>query len=136
MVEVSLNASPIRDAQGRVVAVSSLVHEITPRKQAQRVLERYRLLSEHARDIMLILRVSHGAVVESNAAALKAYGYTRAELATKTIKDLRAPETRENDSREFECASQGVLFETRPLTTYDPAEGITDASIGVSGPVQ
>ena len=119
-VEVSLNASPIRDAQGRVVAVSSLVHEITPRKQAQRVLERYRLLSEHARDIMLILRVSDGVVVESNAAALKAYGYTRAELATKTIMDLRAPETRDNVSRDFERAAHGVLFET----THVRADGV------------
>jgi PAS domain S-box-containing protein len=112
LVEVSLNASPIRDAQGRVIAVSSLVHEITPRKQAQRALERYKLLSEHARDIMLILRASDGAVVESNAAALKAYGYSRAELAQRTIIDLRAPETRDGVSRDFARASQGVLFET------------------------
>ena len=119
LVEVSLNASPIRDLQGQVVAVSSLVHEITPRKQAQRALERYRLLSEHARDIMLILRASDGAVVESNVAALKAYGYSRAELTGKTIADLRAPDMRDSVAQDFARAAGGVLFET----THRRADG-------------
>lgn len=111
-VDVAISASPVRDAAGRVVAVSALAHDIGPRLSAQRALERYRLLSEHARDILLVLRLSDGAIVETNKAAVIAYGYDRDALPRMKIADLRAPETLASVQDDLERVGEGTLFET------------------------
>jgi PAS domain S-box-containing protein len=84
--------------------------DITGRKEAEEVLSRYRLLSEKAMDIFLFIAID-GRIVEANAAALAAYGYTREELLTMTIFDLRGGET-EAKPQLAEAFTQGVHFET------------------------
>lgn len=79
-------------------------------------LNRYRLLAEHARDIILILDPT-GQIVEANQAAVHAYGYPHAELLTKSLRDLRAPETlAELDEQLTQAEAGGVLLETVHLT--------------------
>lgn len=112
LVDVALSASPIRDALGRVVAVSALTHDIGPRKAAQRALERYRLLAEHARDILFVIRLRDGVIVETNKAAVSAYGYTREELLSMKIAELRAPDTTGSLRADLERVGDGTLFET------------------------
>lgn len=77
---------------GLVESVVSYGEDVTELKDAERSVERYRALSEHARDIILFVRASDGRVLEANAAAEKAYGYPRRELLTLTVFDLRAPD--------------------------------------------
>ena len=112
LVHIALSASPVRDASGRVVAVSALAHDIGPRIAAQRALERYRLLAEHARDILLVLRLRDGAIVETNAAAVAAYGYEREELIGMNIANLRAAETVAALRDDLDRVGEGTLFET------------------------
>ena len=59
---------------GQLVAVYD---DATERKLAEETLSRYRILAAEARDIMLFVRASDGAIVEANAAAEAAYGYSR-----------------------------------------------------------
>ncbi|MDB5571887.1 MAG: chemotaxis protein [Hyphomicrobiales bacterium] len=116
LIEVSINASPIRDPDGRVIGVSSLAHEIGERKKGHRALERYRLLSEHARDTLFIIRVRDGEILECNAAAVSSYGYSRAELVGMKIGDLRAPEARARLEEDLQGVVAGAhLFETTHL---------------------
>jgi PAS domain S-box-containing protein len=112
LVHVAISASPVRDASGRVVAVSTLAHDIGPRIGAQRALERYRLLAEHARDILLVLRLRDGAIVETNKAAVAAYGYAREELLAMNIAGLRAPDTVAALRGDLDLVGEGTLFET------------------------
>ena len=112
LVDVAISASPVRDAAGRVVAVSALAHDIGPRISAQRALERYRLLAEHARDILFVLRLRDGAIMETNNAAVNAYGHDRDALLHMTIADLRAPETVAAAQDDLERVGEGGLFET------------------------
>ena len=112
LVDVAISASPVRDALGRVVAVSSIAHDTGPRLLAQRALERYRLLAEHARDILVVLRLRDGAIVETNNAAMIAYGYDREALLQMNIADLRAPETIEALHEDLGRVGEGALFET------------------------
>jgi PAS domain S-box-containing protein len=63
--------------------------DVTQRRREALLLEHYRLLSEHSRDLMLFIR-SDGRIVEANRAAVRAYGYTREELLGLSIDDLRA----------------------------------------------
>ena len=60
---------PLEDAEGRIVRVLGVAHDITERKQAELLLSRYQLLSTEARDIMLFVRAADGAIVDANAAA-------------------------------------------------------------------
>ncbi len=54
--------------------------DVSERRRADDLLPRYRLLFAEARDIMLFVRATDGRIVEANAAAEAAYGYTREEL--------------------------------------------------------
>ena len=64
--------------------------DITERKRAETVLHRYELLARHTRDIVLFIRRADGRIVEANAAAEAAYGYSREELLERTIFNLRS----------------------------------------------
>jgi PAS domain S-box-containing protein/putative nucleotidyltransferase with HDIG domain len=95
---------------GAVVAVYG---DVTERKQAEEELSKYRLLAAEARDIMLIVRAADGAIVEANAAAEAAYGYSREELLRLHIDSLRPAAQGPGIDRRLRAAgAAGVLFET------------------------
>lgn len=76
-------------------------------------LKRYELLSELARDIVLLLRRRDGRIIEANHAAVVAYGYDRETLLTMSIFELRAPGTLPDVATQMARAdAEGVLFET------------------------
>ena len=92
--------------------MTGIALNITKRKQAEKALERYQLLSEYSRDIVLYFH-SDGRILEANQAAVQTYGYDRSELLTLKIADLRAPATLSLMTEQFEQAIQGgILFET------------------------
>jgi len=77
-------------------------------------LRRYELLSANSRDIILHIQHDNGRILEANAAAVAAYGYSREELLSLTIQDLRAPGTIAQTADQMaEAQHQGALFETR-----------------------
>ena len=62
---------------------------------------------------MLCIRREDGRILEANAAAEEAYGYSRDELLALTIFDLRVPGTRTYAERQMATAARrSVLFET------------------------
>src|SRR5436309_11191308 len=79
-----------------------------------RVLDRYRLLSQHARDIVLFVRPADGRIVEANSAAVAAYGYAHDELLRRSIAELRDPATVPAVGDQMvEADGRGITFETR-----------------------
>jgi PAS domain S-box-containing protein len=105
--------TPTRDSSGRLVSMLSQVLDVTASNRLMRELSRYELLSENIRDIVLYIRRDSGRIVEANAAAASAYGYTRQELAELSVQDLRAPDTAEYAATQMEIAdSHSLLFET------------------------
>jgi PAS domain S-box-containing protein len=88
------------------------VLDVTERKWAERELERYRLLAQHASDIVLFIRPA-GRIVEANAAAVAAYGYDHPTLTGLNILDLRDPATAGMVPQQmFEADEAGIAFET------------------------
>jgi len=103
----------IRDSAGRLLSVLSQVLDVTDRERLEDQLRRYELLSENTRDIVLYMKRDGGRILEANAAAARAYGYSREELTHLTIHDLRAEETRSTADAQMDAAvSQSILFET------------------------
>lgn len=86
--------------------------DITTHKEAEAVLARYRLLSEHARDILLFVG-RDGRIIEANRAAVEAYGYAYDELLTRHVRELRAPQFADEVEAQLQQAfERGLLFET------------------------
>lgn len=106
------NSILLHDADRRVIGISCIGEDISERKKSEDVLKRYQLMSEHAWDLMLFLS-REGRVLEANDAALKAYGYSREEILTKTLYDLRTSEEAATiNAKLSEAENQSILYET------------------------
>src|SRR5215207_1875389 len=85
-----------------------------PPSDSARALDRYRLLSQQARDIVLFVRPPDGRIVEANDAAVAAYGYARDEFLRLSVVDLRDPTTvSEIGDQMAQAGDGGLTFETR-----------------------
>ncbi len=100
------------DPSATAAAVVVISRDISDRQQAAESLQRYRLLSEHSRDIVLYLHAT-GQIIEANQAALQTYGYDRTELLALPIAALRAPQTQALLAGQIErTGERGILFES------------------------
>ena len=107
---------PWFDAAGNIGGIVIFSEDITDIKNAEDILRRYELLAGHSRDIILFVRREDGRILEANAAAVNGYGYEHEKLVQLTVKDLRAPDSRElTDAQMAESDLQGILFETTHL---------------------
>ena len=80
--------------------------------RAENERRRYELLATDSRDILLFMD-REGRILQANAAAEQAYGYSQAELRELTIADLRAPDTHDAMAAQMAKADEhGILFET------------------------
>ncbi len=106
-----LDLTPIKTGNGAFTL--AIFHDITARKQAEEALERYRFLVKHSRDIIFFLERETGRILEANAAAERAYGYSRGELLKLNIRDLRVPAEHDLVAAQMaEADKNGILFET------------------------
>lgn len=106
------DVATLGDLACSVMSEITLRRDVASRRNAERLLDRYRLLSEHARDIVLFVR-SDGRIVEANDAAVAAYGYDREALLGMSILELRAPDTVPLvPAQMMQADVQGVTFET------------------------
>lgn len=85
--------------------------DVTDSKRIQEGLERYRMLSKQARDIILFIKPD-GTIIEANKAAVTTYGYTYEELLEKKIYDLRSDDFKVTNLQMKNAAADGILFET------------------------
>ena len=87
--------------------------DVSARRRSEELLRRYRLLFAEASDIMLFVRAADGRIVEANAAADAAYGYSREELTRLDVGALRVVDDRAAvDAQLSAAAAGGILFET------------------------
>jgi PAS domain S-box-containing protein len=103
---------PFTDIDGSLLLLKMGV-DITDHKQAEEKIRRYALMATHSRDIILFIRRNDGRIMEANTAAVNAYGYSREELLTLTIQDLREPSTVGVIADQMaEADAHDILFET------------------------
>jgi PAS domain S-box-containing protein len=76
------------------------------------IKEHYEKLVKHANDIILFMDYE-GRIIDVNEKAVEAYGYTREELLSKTISDLRAPEVTDKIKKLLETSgNDGLVYES------------------------
>jgi two-component system, sensor histidine kinase len=86
------------------------IDDITDRKLAEDTLNKYKIFSENARDIILFIDMN-GMIIEANQSAIKAYGYTYKELLSHSIFDIRR-ESYNTKIQMEEANRNGIFFET------------------------
>jgi two-component system cell cycle sensor histidine kinase/response regulator CckA len=93
LIDVSITASPIRDAEGRVVGASKVARDITERKRVDAALRssegRYRALFDYAPDGILIAD-AQSRYLDANPSMCQMLGYTRDELVGLSAADIVA----------------------------------------------
>jgi PAS domain S-box-containing protein len=110
------SSAPMRDNAGVITGAVAIIRDITEQKQAEEGLRRFELLSANSKDIVLFTHRASGRILEANAAAVKAYGYSRSELLGITIQKLRARNTRILSEDEIgQPGAIGALFESTHL---------------------
>ncbi|WP_089281628.1 PAS domain-containing hybrid sensor histidine kinase/response regulator [Anaerovirgula multivorans] len=102
--------APYYDLEGKFDGYIGSIYDITKSKEAKENLQRYQLLSENARDIILFIDMD-GRIVEANKAAVKAYGYSYEELLTLKIFDIRGG-IEYTKGQTKQVVEKGIFFET------------------------
>lgn len=90
-VDVSITASPIRDATGNIVGASRLVRDITARKQAEQEIANNSIRLKVMIDSTLdgLITIDSQAVIQSlNASAERMFGFTREEAVGRSLEIL------------------------------------------------
>jgi PAS domain S-box-containing protein len=83
-VELSINASPIKDESGALIGVSKIARDITSRKRNEALLRE----TVEASPTGLIMSNSSGHIVLVNVEAEKLFGYERRELLGASVESL------------------------------------------------
>lgn len=92
----------------------------------------YRDLWQTARDAAILVDPSTGRIIEANAATELLYDLSRDELLSRTIGDLRAPDSRVMIASQMrEALEHGLLFETDHITAGGVLSHVEVSSRGV-----
>ncbi|MDP9285905.1 MAG: PAS domain S-box protein, partial [Actinomycetota bacterium] len=113
LIDISISAAPIRNAQGEVLGVLSLMMDVTGRKRSERALA----ASEGRKDAVLraaldcvVIVDNGGLVVEVNPATEETFGWTRADAVGKPFLGLAvAPEHRADLASVLETGTGPLL---------------------------
>ncbi|HEY8560989.1 MAG TPA: PAS domain S-box protein [Pyrinomonadaceae bacterium] len=130
---IGLLSAELLEIRGEPCALT-VIQDITERKKAEVISDRYRLLSMRARDVILFFRPD-GKIVDANRVAVETYGYDHAALLGMRVHELRAPETLELIDEQLASANKGgAQFETvhrrRDGSTFPVEVSSVGADIG------
>ncbi len=90
-----------------------LSYDITQRKKERIELEKYKILSDFARDIILFFETKTGRLIDVNSSALNHYGYSKEEMLKLNLKDIRhSPDMGPSIKEIRENVGKSFLFET------------------------
>jgi diguanylate cyclase (GGDEF)-like protein/PAS domain S-box-containing protein len=113
-VDVSTFSAPLRDQAGDIIGTMAVLEDVSEKRQAERELNRYRLLADNTHEICLFVHPADGRILDANRAAVKAYGYRYDQLCHRTMWDLLGTGSNTAGLLQMEQAmDSGITFETR-----------------------
>ncbi len=121
LIDVSVTASPIKDATGKVVGVSKVARDITERKRAEEHIAEQAAFLDKARDAILV-RDLEGRILFWNSGAERIYGWMRQEAIGRNIGDLLYTDPRKFEEVNGRAISQGEWHGELQHITKDKGE--------------
>ena len=119
---VSASGTPVFDDKGQFLGYRGVGRDITERKQAEVDIreseQRFRTLFEKANDAIFVEN-ERDEIVEVNERACALLGYSRQELLTMKVSDLRAPEMR---GQVMHRSGHRVLVEVTNTPIFDQGQ--------------
>ena len=87
-----VSGAPVRDGDGAIIGSVCVVRDVTDSKRAEQALreseERFRVMFEGHRAVMLLIEPDSGYILDANAAAVRFYGYSRERLRAMHIEQI------------------------------------------------
>lgn len=112
MAHAEINLTIMEDAAEQFKGTIVFLTDVTDAKNDREELNNYRKLFMRARDIILFIRLD-GQILDVNEAAVEAYGFTRQELLSCTIDDLRLPGSQASHHRQMlQAYEEGLEVQT------------------------
>jgi PAS domain S-box-containing protein len=106
VTDVLLTVLPIKNAQGSVVGVSRIAHDITRRKDAERSVQRLAAIVESSDDA-IASKDLNGIINTWNAAAERLFGYTAEEVIGKPVTILIPADRQDEEPKILERLRRG-----------------------------
>ena len=130
-VEVSVTDSPIRDADGRVVAIARVARDITERKAAEAESARLAAIVESSADAIISLNTD-GVIETWNKGAEQLYGYTPAEAVGQPAPTLLS----HDPGKRAQLLARGASDVLRDVEVTDVAKDGSSVEVsGTSSPI-
>jgi len=88
LIDVSITASPIKNAQGETTGVSKVARDITARKAAEAELKLFRSLVDHSSDTFEVIEPKTGRFLDVNLHGPLELGCTREEYLARRVGEI------------------------------------------------
>ncbi|WP_316227916.1 MULTISPECIES: PAS domain S-box protein [unclassified Bradyrhizobium] len=143
-IEVAITLSPIREATGEIIGISSIIRDISRAKQAERGAAMLAAIVASSSD-GVVSKTLEGVVTSWNKSAERIFGYPEAEMLNQSIRRIIPPERQAEEDRILATIVAGEVidsFETVRLrkdgspievsVTVSPVRDPTGRIIGAS----
>ena len=106
LIHVSVNISPLRDANGAIVGASKIARDITERIQLDVAARQLEMIVQSSDDA-IVGKTLNGVVTSWNAGAERIFGYTASEMVGQHIEKLIPTDRKEEESLILERLRKG-----------------------------
>jgi PAS domain S-box-containing protein len=128
LVPVSVTISPVRDADGRVVAASKIVRDLSATSELE---GRFQAIIESSDDA-IVSKDLNGIVQSWNPAAERIFGYTAAEMIGRPIEVIFPPDRKDEEPKILERLRRGERVDHFETVRRRKDGTLIDVSVTIS----
>ena len=130
-IEVSVTLSPIRDAFGAVIGVSSIIRDIGEKKQAERAAAMLAAIVTSTSD-GVVSKTLEGIVTSWNKSAERILGYSEADMLGRSIRTIIPADRQLEEDRILATVLAGEIVDNFETVRIRKGGELTDVAVTVS----
>ncbi|WP_407156888.1 PAS domain S-box protein [Bradyrhizobium sp. STM 3557] len=130
-IEAAVTLSPIRDALGVVIGISSVVRDISEKKQAERGAAMLAAIITSTTD-GVVSKTLDGIVTSWNKSAERILGYTEADMLNQSIRKIIPPDRQAEEDRILATVLAGDIIDNFETVRVRKDGALIDVAVTVS----